>query len=199
MKIGQYVGGTLLVAGTTIGVGMLGLPITTGFMGFIPSIFLFVICWSFMLCTALFFVDVNCSMKGNVNLITMAGRTLGRWGTALSWFFYLILLYSLMAAYIAASAPLFTQAFKVIFDVELSLSIAKFFLPLLFGGFIYLGTKGVDIVNRVLMSFLVLSYILLIIFVPSHVQGNLLMHMDWMFIRLLQFVFGWHNVTGQVF
>lgn len=177
MKIGRFIGGTLIVAGTTIGVGMLGLPVTTGFMGFIPSLVLFAICWMFMLATAIFFVDVNCSMKGKVNLITMAGKTLGPPGTAISWIFYLILLYALMAAYIAASAPLFIQAFSTI-GIEIPQGVAKFLLPLLFGGFIYLGTRGVDLINRVLMVGLILSYILLIFFVPEHVQAHLLSHVD---------------------
>lgn len=201
MKVSNFIGGTLIVAGTTIGVGMLGLPVTTAFMGFVPSILLFAICWLFMLATAIFFVDVNCSMKGKVNLVTMAGRTLGPAGTAISWVFYLILLYALVAAYIAASAPLFIQAFAAI-EIEIPLSIAKFLLPLLFGGFIYLGTRGVDLINRVLMVGLILSYILLILFVPTHVQEELLSYIDWRpFVYASPFVltaFGYHIVIPSL-
>ena len=178
-SLGQYFGAVLLVAGTTIGVGMLGLPVTTGFSGFFPSILLFVLCWMFMLFTGFFFVDVNCSIPGNINITTMARRRLGAWGQALSWVVYLLLLYSLMAAYISASAPLFSVAFKEIFSINIPLSAAKFFLPLFFGGFIYLGTRGVDVINRLLMAALVLSYILLIGFLPSHIHTTLLQHVSW--------------------
>lgn len=179
MKISHFVGGVLLVAGTTIGVGMLGLPVTTGFIGFFPSLALFSICWLFMLFAGIYFVDINLSMKGSVNLITMADRTLGTWGRMASWFVYLLLLYSLMAAYIAASAPLFQTAFLVIFSTELPIWMAKFALPLLFGGFIYLGTAGVDVINRFLMAGLIFSYLLLIILIPDHMQMKLLTHIDW--------------------
>lgn len=178
-SFGQYFGAILLVAGTTIGVGMLGLPVTTGFSGFFPSIILFLLCWMFMLFTGFFFVDINCSIPGNINLTTMAKKRLGPWGKALSWIVYLLLLYSLMAAYISASAPLFSAAFQEIFNTSLSLNIAKFLLPLIFGGFIYLGTRGVDVVNRLLMAGLILSYLMLIAFLPSHIDGKLLQHVSW--------------------
>lgn len=174
MKWGPFLGGTLLVAGTTIGAGMLGLPVMTGFIGFFPSLLLFIICWLFMLFTGFLFVDINCNMEGEVNLITMAERTLGFWGRALAWIVYLLLLYSLMAAYISASAPLFVQLFP-----KLPLSLAKFILPLFFGGFIYLGTKGVDWINRILMAGLIIAYVALIALIPSHIHLSLLSHVSW--------------------
>ncbi len=174
MKFGPVLGGILLVAGTTIGVGMLGLPVMTGFMGFGPSMLLFLVCWIFMLFTGFLFIEINCAVGGQANLITMAEKTLGFWGKAVAWVFYLLLLYSLMAAYISGSAPLFAGLFPFI-----SNDIAKFVLPLLFGGFIYLGTRGVDWVNRILMACLVLAYLVLIGFIPPHIQINLLSHVSW--------------------
>ena len=52
----RYLGGILLVAGTTIGAGMLALPVSTAFMGFYPSLLIFAICWFFMLISAVFFL-----------------------------------------------------------------------------------------------------------------------------------------------
>ncbi len=174
MKLGPIIGGILLVAGTTIGVGMLGLPVMTGFMGFWPSMLLFSICWVFMLFTGFLFIEINAAVGGRANLITMAEKTLGFWGKAVAWVFYLLLLYSLIAAYISGSAPLFRQIFPGI-----PMGLAKFALPLLFGGFIYLGTKGVDWINRVLMGGLVLAYLILIALIPPHIQVNLLSHVSW--------------------
>ncbi len=174
MKIGPVLGGILLVAGTTIGVGMLGLPVMTGFMGFFPSMLLFSICWIFMLFTGFLFIEINAAARGQANLITMAEKTLGLWGKTVAWIFYLLLLYSLIAAYISGSAPLFRQIFPII-----PIGLSKFTLPLLFGGFIYLGTKGVDWINRILMVGLVLAYLILIALIPPHIQTNLLSHVSW--------------------
>lgn len=179
MQWNRCIGGILLVAGTTIGAGMLGLPVMTGFMGFFPSVLLFFICWVFMLASGIFFVDINCSLEGETNLVSMAERTLGYWGRALCWAVYLLLLYSLIAAYIGGSAPLFVRVFQSLFHVTLPLTVAKFLLPLLFGPFIYLGTLGVDWINRTLMMGLIIAYICLVFFLPEHIDITYLKHSDW--------------------
>ena len=151
MKINHYIGGILLVGGTTIGAGMLALPVLTSFVGFGPSIFIFFLCWLVMLLSALFFLDVNLAVEGEPNFISMVHKTLGGWWKGLSWIFYLLLLYSLTAAYISASIPLFVLAIKAITGYTLPIWLAPFSLPILFGFFVYLGTLGVDMINRLLM------------------------------------------------
>lgn len=179
MKINHYIGGIFLVAGTTIGAGMLALPVMTSFIGFGPSILIFLLCWLVMLATAYFFLDVNLAVEGEPNLISMAQKTLGGWGKGVSWIFYLLLLYSLTAAYISASAPLFVSAVKAISGYTLPTWLAPFCLPVIFGFFVYLGTLGVDLVNRLLMMGLCVSYIILVGFLPEHIEGHLLTHVDW--------------------
>lgn len=179
MKINHYIGGILLVSGTTIGAGMLALPILTSFVGFFPSICIFLLCWLVMLATAFFFLDVNLAVKGEPNLISMAHQMLGGWGKGLSWIVYLLLLYSLTAAYISASAPLFTSAIHSLTGYVLPSWLAPFSLPIIFGFFVYLGTLGVDMINRLLMIGLGVSYLTLVGFLPDHIEGVLLTHVDW--------------------
>ncbi|MBI5274658.1 MAG: tyrosine transporter [Chlamydiales bacterium] len=178
MRINHLIGGILLVAGTSIGAGMLAIPVGTGFMGFFPSLILFSVCWMFFLITAIFFIDVNASVKVNSNLITMADKTLGIVGKGFTWVVYLLLLYALTAAYIAGSAPLFQAFFSSLFHINVPINVCYFALPVVFGFFVYLGTTGVDMANRILMGGLVIAYIGLVLFVPSHIQLPLLMHHD---------------------
>lgn len=202
MQINRIIGGILLVSGTTIGVAMLALPVTTGFAGFFPSILLFIVTWLIMLLTGIYFIDINLSIPGETNLTTMAKKTLGSWGEVLSWIVYMLLLYSLMAAYIAASAPLFIQAFSEIFGCTLSETSSKFMLPLVFGGFIYLGTRGVDAVNRLFMVGLLVSYIVLVVFLPEYINLKLLKHVEWgPFIYAAPIVitaFGYHVIIPSL-
>ena len=70
-------GGILLVAGTSIGAGMLALPITTGVGGFYPAIVLFLVAFSYMLVTLFLLLEANLyepSMEANI--ISMARRRL---------------------------------------------------------------------------------------------------------------------------
>jgi len=198
----KVLGATLLIAGTTIGAGMLALPVITAFAGFFPSLLLMLFVWLVMLSTAFFFLDVNLAVRGEPNLISMAGRTLGKTGKAFTWIFYLLLLYSLTAAYIAAGAPLFKQAILYATGYEISDAVARFILPIFFAGFIYLGTIGVDWINRLLMVGLVVSYFLLVMFVPPYIQPQLYSHVDFPALKLAVTVvftsFGFHIVIPSL-
>lgn len=198
----RLLGGILLVAGTTTGAGMLALPVITSFGGFVPSIIIFTVVWLLMLCSAFFFLDVNLSVRGEPNLISMAGKTLGITGKVVSWIFYLLLLYSLLAAYIAASAPLFEKAILGLTGAKIPASISRFCLPVVFGSFIYLGTRGVDYINRLLMIGLILSYVMLVAFVPSHIEVSLLSHFDFsasvISIPVVLTAFGYHIIIPSL-
>jgi len=180
MKTGHFVGGVLLVSGTTIGAGMLALPVVSAFAGLFPSILGFFCCWAAMLATALFFLDITLEVKGDPNLISMAHQTLGAWGKSISWVVYLLLLYSLTAAYIAASSPLFASATAYIINYRMPEWIFPFILSALFGGGVYLGTAGIDVINRVMMIGLGISFLLLTALLPEHVEKHLWTHTDWL-------------------
>lgn len=202
LKINPFIGGVLLVSGTTIGGAMLAVPVTTAFMGFWPSLCLSGICWVVMLFAAFCFIDVNCAYKDETNIITMAGRTLGMFGKSLGWIFYMLLLYALLAAYISASAPLFSMAIEIGLGFTIPSWLAPFCLPLVFGSFVYLGTRGVDLINRIFMMGLFIAYIVLIFFVPSHVTIENLSQVDlsltWIAIPILITSFGYHIIIPSL-
>jgi tyrosine-specific transport protein len=108
----------------------------------------------------------------------MTGKTLGTWGKVVSWCFYLLLLYALLVAYIAGCSPFFEKIFSNTFHVIFPKWFVPFILPALFGGFVYLGTEGVDAINRIFMAGLVGSYIVLIASCPPFVETSRLLHFD---------------------
>jgi tyrosine-specific transport protein len=128
----------------------------------------------------------------------MANRTLGIWGKGVCWVTYLLLLYSLTAAYIAGSAPLFLDAIYFMTGWKAPVWIGPFPLLFLFGIFVYLGTQAVDWVNRLLMAGLVLAYFLLAAFVPSHMNFSYLGHIDysaiWIAVPVMITSFGFHII-----
>ncbi|PCI75330.1 tyrosine transporter [Candidatus Aerophobetes bacterium] len=174
----KLLGSVLIVMGTTIGGGVLALPITTGFMGFFPSMVLFTCCWLVMLLSAFCFLDVNLSFKMPVNLISMTQVLLGRFAKGICFVIYLFLLYSLVSAYLSGSVTLFVDFFSRALHLNISKFVASLCLPALFCVFIYLGTKGVDFINRILMLGLFVSFALLVSFIPEFVEGERLLHMD---------------------
>src|SRR5258708_36317236 len=103
----KLLGSILLIVGTSIGAGMLALPIATAQLGFIGSLILLFGCWFVMTAGAFLILEVNLWMPQNSNLISMAKATIGPLGQFISWVIYLLLLYSLLCAYIAGGSDLF--------------------------------------------------------------------------------------------
>ena len=155
-----------------------------------------------MLISAFCFLDVNLAVRGEPNMISMADKTLGTWGKIVSWVVYLLLLYSLLAAYILASEPLFSGAFTSLTGVVLPEWFTPFLLPLVFGGFIYFGTYGVDIVNRIVMIGLVVSFFLLIGSLPESIQTKNFIHYDWkpvaIALPIVLTAFGYHIIIPSL-
>src|SRR3990172_6826253 len=115
-KPGSLLGGMLLISGSCIGAGMLGLPIVTGLAGFFPSLIMFFLAWLFMTFTGLLLVDVNSSFKRQVNFVTMVGHSLGRFGRLLCWVLYVFLFYSLLVAYTTGSGGLVSSFLGALFS-----------------------------------------------------------------------------------
>ncbi len=146
----KLIGGILLVVGTTIGAGMLALPVATAQLGFWGSTLLLISCWAIMTTCAFLFLEVNLWLPASSNMVSMVGATLGRFGQAIAWVVYLLLLYSIISAYIAGGGDLFHYIINSA-GLPLSRPLSNVLFTLLFGSIVYLGIRFVDYVNRCLM------------------------------------------------
>jgi tyrosine-specific transport protein len=199
---GSVLGGMLLVAGSCIGAGMLALPILTGLAGFFPSLFMMVLSWAFMTFTGLVLVEVNGWFKNQVNLVSMAEEAFGRKGRLIAWLAYLFLFYSLLVAYTAASGNIFSAILAALFNFEIPPPAASIFFTGLFGYIVYLGTRPVDLFNRILMVGLIICYLGMIGFGLTRIDFNLLLHSSPKYILLslpvLVVSFGFQNMIPSL-
>lgn len=172
MKINKVTGGILLITGTCIGAGMLALPITTAASGFVYSSLLLVFTWLTMFLTGLYVLEVNLLLPPGANFISMAKETLGKTGDIVAWITYLLLLYSLMAAYLSGGGDIIADAIKSIWSISLQQWLVP--LPWVFAGaiIIYAGVRFVDEVNRLLMAGLIMTYFMMVLMTTPHVNFN---------------------------
>ena len=181
---------------------MLGLPVVTGLLGFYPAIVVFLFCWLFMSITGLLLLEVNLWLGEHVNIVSLSEKTLGKTGKWVSFYVYIFLFYSLLIAYMDASGSLSASFIDAIFGVHVPNWIGSLFFMLLFGVFVYLGTKPVDGLNRLLMVGLILSYILLIGIGASDVKAELLESKRWGYslvaIPVIIISFGFHNMIPSI-
>lgn len=167
----KTIGATLLVTGTTIGAGMLALPVTTGSAGFFPAACLFLLSFVFMLMSLFLLLEVNLwSHKISANLITLAKEHLGAIGQLVAWVSFLLLLYSVAAAYISAGGALVGSVLNAAFLEKVSPEYGMWIFVIIFGCFTVFGTRGVDSVNRLFVFGLFFAFLFMIIFTMPQVE-----------------------------
>lgn len=202
-KSGSIFGGMLLIAGSCIGAGMLGLPILTGMAGFLPAMMMFVVAWVFMTITGLLLVEVSSWVHAPANFLSMVDRSLGRAARILSWFLYLFLFYALLVAYLSGSGNHAASFFKHVASKAIPDFVGSLFFVLVFGWVVYLGTRPVDLLNRALMFGKIAAYICLVILGARFVNTNLLAYSDIKYsffsLPILIISFGFHNMIPSLY
>ncbi len=178
---GTLFGGSLLVAGTAIGGGMLALPVLTAPGGFFPAVTIYVLCWLFMASTGLLLMEVFLWSKEEVNIVSMARMTLGNGGRIFAWILYIFLFYSLTVAYVSGGGELVEAIFEGTNrgNLELPPWLGSVIFVLVFAPFVALGAKAVDRVNVILMTGLIISFLFFVFLGFSHIDLQFLAHFDW--------------------
>lgn len=167
--------GSLLIAGTSIGGGMLALPVLTSVSGFIPSLAVYFFCWFFMACTGLLFLEIAQSLHRDANIVSMAERTLGKAGKIFAWVLYLFLFYCLTVAYIVGCGSIVVSTLNDAIPDWLG----PILFLMLFSPLILIQTSLAGRLNIGLMTGLIISYFAFVIFGFSYVDVDLLKFADW--------------------
>lgn len=195
-------GSILLISGTAVGGGMLALPVVTAPIGFIPSIFLFLITWSMMTFTAFLLLEANINIKGNINLISMCRETLGPKGESIAWITYVLLLYSLLAVYISGTNSVVGHVIYNLTGKAISTSIILGLIAVLFIGIAFAGIKLVDVINKALIVIAAICYLLLLSFLSPIVTSsnfNSPVTLTWKLpFPILVTAFGFHIVIPSI-
>nr|XP_043628497.1 tyrosine-specific transport protein-like [Erigeron canadensis] len=159
---GSVTSSVLLVAGTTVGAGILAIPAVTQEAGFLAAAVTCVLCWIYMVVTGLLIAEVNvktmCELgSGGVSLVSMATRTLGTIGVQIACWSYIFIHYALLVAYVARSSDILTNILGI--PVWECASLFSFLL----GSLCYFGSQQViGAVNGVLVSSIIISFAALV-------------------------------------
>ena len=110
----SIVGATALVAGTTVGAGILALPAKTIAAGFGPASVALIGSWAYMAVSALLIAEVNvntlCALdKSSVSMSSMASETVGDIGSVVASLAYAFIHYALLIAYMLEGGKLLTE------------------------------------------------------------------------------------------
>lgn len=164
----RITGGSFLVIGTTIGAGMLSLPLITAACGLYLSVVLLIMSWSVMYFTSLKLINICEKHPIGINYTSLIKKKMPRTFQVLFTIFYLLLLYALMSAYTTQGASLIhifdpNQNKAIIIDTAIFIIIF---------GAIVLSTSLSDYVNRSFVSIKLVFYLLYIVCMVFYINHN---------------------------
>lgn len=172
----RIIGSIFILAGTTIGAGMLALPLTSAGLGFPTSVAIMLVLWALMAYTGLLMLELHQHLPMTVTLHGLAEAFLGWKGRMAATISMLFLLYALCAAYIAGGGALMQQ--RVIGHLPAAPEFSGVLVfTLIIGLVVSLGTSKVDIINRILFVLKLVVLVFTMVMLTPQVSGARLLDM----------------------
>jgi tyrosine-specific transport protein len=166
----RTLGSIFIVAGTTIGAGMLAMPLAAAGVGFGVTLLLLVGLWALMCYTALLLLEVYQHVPADTGLGSLAARYLGRYGQWITGFSMMFLMYALTAAYMSGAGELIASSVNDWFGSDISPATGVLFFTLIGGGVVCVGTSLVDLFNRFLFSAKIVFLVVMLALLAPHVH-----------------------------
>lgn len=153
MTVGKFIGCVMMVVGSAIGAGILAMPMVSAAAGFTTTLIMIIGLWGLLTLSGLLVLELSLALPASgCSFNSMAEKTLGIGGKAVTWLSYLLLLYSTLAAYISGESDLLFNLFKDSSLVQVPGWLIAALFTLIMGSVVFWSTKAVDHVNRGLIS-----------------------------------------------
>ncbi|AKH64671.1 MULTISPECIES: tyrosine transporter TyrP [Photorhabdus] len=173
----RTIGSIFIVAGTTIGAGMLAMPLAAAGVGFGTTFVMLVALWVLMSYTALLLVEVYQYSPADTGLGTVAKRYLGRSGQWLTGFSMLFLMYALTTAYISGAGELLAGSLSSWLDKPVPISFGILIFTIVAGCVVTIGTQSVDMINRLLFTAKIIFLVIMLAVMMPHIKNTNLLSM----------------------
>lgn len=169
-----------LVIGTTIGAGMLALPMVTAKTDISTIIITLFVLWLIMLVPAFYILEVLLLHPSGTHLVSMAKSTLGVPGMVLLWITNCLLLFSVLAAYISGGGEML-NGYLLKGQIHIPINASSVIFALIMSLLVVTGIRVTGVANSIFMVSKSVIYLLLIIVMFFHInvtlhQVNLLHH-----------------------
>ncbi|HCH49212.1 MAG TPA: tyrosine transporter TyrP [Proteus sp.] len=166
----RTIGSVFIVAGTTIGAGMLAMPLAAVGIGFSTIILLLIGLWLLMSYTALLLVEVYQHNDPHTGLGSIAKRYLGAGGQLVTGLALLLLMYALTTAYISGAGELLSATISSWIGKPVSVTQGIIIFTVIGGAVVGIGTTSVDMINRLLFTAKVIFLIFMLVVMLPHVE-----------------------------
>lgn len=165
------VGSTFIVAGTALGAGMLAMPLATAGVGFWPAFIMLLSLWAVMSYSALLLVEVYQHNDASMGLGTLAHKYLGKPGLWATSFAMPFLMYALVAAYLVGGGDIINAFLANTFALQLPSYVGVLVFALVGSTVVSIGTRSVDMVNRLLFASKIIFFAAMLLLLLPHVHA----------------------------
>ncbi|MFN6498173.1 MAG: amino acid permease [Nostoc sp. DedQUE01] len=184
---GSVLGSTALIAGTTVGAGILALPAVTLPSGVLPSTFGLIAVWLYALVSGLLIAEVTLNTmrlegRPSIGLLGVVEKTLGKLGARVASGAYLFMHYALLVAYITEGGEILGTAIAKFWGVQniLPTWVGTTAFTLIFGGVMYLGReKFIEKLNSAFVGIVIVSFLGLLLLAGGQVRSSQLLIQNW--------------------
>ena len=156
----RTLGGSMLVAGTAIGAGMLALPMTSAGMWFNWSMVLMLLSWFCMLRASQAILEVNLLFEPGDSLHTLVQNTLGSFWSVLNGFSVAFVLYTLVYAYVSSGGSVVQHALQSSWGITPPRVLTSLIFTILLTACVWWSSKAVDRLSAILMGGMVITFLL---------------------------------------
>ncbi|OKH31156.1 tyrosine transporter [Nostoc calcicola FACHB-389] len=184
---GSVLGSTALIAGTTVGAGILALPAVTLPSGILPSTFGLIAVWLYALVSGLLIAEVTLNTmrlegRPSIGLLGIVEKNLGKVGALVASGAYLFMHYALLVAYITQGGEILGTAIAKLWNLQNSLPtwVGTMTFTLIFGGVMYLGReKFIEKLNTAFVAIVIVSFLGLLLLAGGQIKSSQLLIQNW--------------------
>ncbi|MBC3379679.1 tryptophan permease [Serratia fonticola] len=203
----SVLGGAMIIAGTAVGAGMFSIPIVTSGVWFSGSVALLIYTWFCMLISGLMILEATMNYPAGASFHTVVKDLLGKGWNTLNSLSITFVLYILTYAYISAGGSIIAHTLEGVFAANQTLSGLVFAIVVAF--IVWLSTRAVDRLSTILIGGMVITFVLSVGDMFTHVQPAVLFNQGGSDANYLPYAlaalpylltsFGYHgNVPGLV-
>ncbi|CAI0715140.1 MULTISPECIES: tryptophan permease [Serratia] len=203
----SVLGGAMIIAGTAVGAGMFSIPIVTSGVWFSGSVALLIYTWFCMLISGLMILEATMNYPAGASFHTVVKDLLGKGWNTLNSLSITFVLYILTYAYISAGGSIIAHTLEGVFGANQTLSGLVFAIVVAF--IVWLSTRAVDRLSTILIGGMVITFVLSVGDMFTHVQPAVLFNQGGSDANYLPYAlaalpylltsFGYHgNVPGLV-
>ncbi|HGM5490157.1 TPA: tryptophan permease [Serratia fonticola] len=168
----SVLGGAMIIAGTAVGAGMFSIPIVTSGVWFSGSVALLIYTWFCMLISGLMILEATMNYPAGASFHTVVKDLLGKGWNTLNGLSITFVLYILTYAYISAGGSIIAHTLEGVFGANQTLSGLVFALIVAF--IVWLSTRAVDRLSTILIGGMVITFVLSVGDMFTHVQPAVL-------------------------